>query len=77
MRDHPLERRPWVFKISRYKPWTWPDIKFLSNSIEMQTYLSQEGNRHAMWDTIGKTNLATRKFTKMEVVPYEAVEWIS
>ena len=31
-RDHPLERRPWVFKIPRYKPWSWPEIKFLSNS---------------------------------------------
>ena len=73
----PLEGRPWVFKIPRDKPWLWPEIKFLSNSIEMQTHFSQEGNWHTMWDTTGDTNLTTRKFTRLEVVPYEAVEWIS
>ena len=34
----PLEGRPWVFKIPRDKPWAWPKIKFLSNTIEMQTH---------------------------------------
>ena len=33
--DRPLEGRPWIFKIPWYKPWTWPEIKFLSNPIEM------------------------------------------
>ena len=44
----PLDGRPWVFKIPRYKTWAWLEIKFLINSIEMQTYLIQEGNHHAM-----------------------------
>ena len=30
-----------------------------------------------MWDTTGKTNLTTRKFPRLEVVPYAAVEWLS
>ena len=42
--DSPLEGRPWVFKIPRDKPWSWPEIKFLRNSLEMQTQFSQEGN---------------------------------
>ena len=57
MGDRPLEGRPWIFKIPRDKPWAWPEVKFLSNPIEMQTYLSQEEKRHAMWDTTGMTNL--------------------
>ena len=69
----PLEGRPWVFKIPLDNPWEWPEIKFLSNSIEMQTHFSQEGNRHAMWDTTGKTNLTTRKILRLVAVPYEAV----
>ena len=69
----PLEGRPWVFKIPWDKPWAWTEIKFLSNSIEMQTHLSQEANCHAMWDTTGKTNLTTRKIPRLVVVPYEAV----
>ena len=35
MGDLPLEGRPWIFKIPRDKPWAWPEIKFLSNPIEM------------------------------------------
>ena len=68
-----LEGRPWVFKIPRDKAWAWPKIKFLRNSIEIQTHFSQEVNRHAMWDII-KTNLTTRKFPRMAVLPYAAVE---
>ena len=49
MGDHPLERRPWIFKISQDKPWAWPEVIFLSNPIEMQTHFSQEENRHAMY----------------------------
>ena len=30
-----------------------------------------------MWDTTGKTNLTTRKFPRMAVAPYAAVEWLS
>ena len=37
-----LKVRPWIFKIPRDKPWAWPEIKFLSNPIEMQTHFSQE-----------------------------------
>ena len=74
---HPLEGRPRVFKIPRDKPWAWPEVKFLSNSIEMQTHFSQEKNRHSMWDTTGETNLMTKKFPRLAVFPYVAVEWIS
>ena len=38
MGNRPIEGRPWVFKIPRDKPWAWPKIKFLSNTIEMQTH---------------------------------------
>ena len=40
MGDHPLEGRPWVFKIPRDKPCSWTEVKFLSNSIEIQTHFS-------------------------------------
>ena len=49
MGDHPLEGRLWVFKIPQDKPWAWPEIKFLSNYIEMQTYFIQEGNTNTIW----------------------------
>ena len=55
--DRPLEGRPWTFKIPRDKPWSWPEVKFLSNPIEMKTNFIQEENRHAMWDTTGMTKL--------------------
>ena len=42
MGDRPLEVRPWIFKTPQDKPWVWPEIKFLSNPIEMQTHFSQE-----------------------------------
>ena len=77
MGDRPLEGRPWIFKIPRDKPWAWPEIKFLSNPIEMQTHLIQEENHHAMWDTTIMTNLTTSRLTRLEVVPYAVVEWIS
>ena len=77
MGDRPLEGRPWVFKIPREKPWVWPEIKFLINSIEMQTYFIQEENCHAMWDTTGRTNLTAIKLSRLAVVPYSVVEWIS
>ena len=64
MRYRPLEGRPWVFKIPRDRIWAWMEIKLLSNSIEIQTYFSQEGNCHAMWDTTGKTNITTEKLSK-------------
>ena len=48
MGDHPLEERPWIFKIPQGKPWAWPEIKFLRNPIEIQTHFSQEENRHAI-----------------------------
>ena len=46
--DRPLEGRPWIFNIPRDKPREWPEVKFLSNPIEMQTYSIQEENCHAM-----------------------------
>ena len=55
MGDCPLQERPWIFKIPRDKPWAWPEVKFLSNPIEIQTHFSQEENLHAMWDTTGMT----------------------
>ena len=42
MGDRPLERRPQILKIPREKPWEWPEVKFLSNPIEMQTHFIQE-----------------------------------
>ena len=29
MGDHPLEGRPWIFKIPREKPWECREIKFV------------------------------------------------
>ena len=42
MGGHTLEGRPCIFKIPCENPWAWPEIKLLSNPIEMQTYFSQE-----------------------------------
>ena len=30
-----------------------------------------------MWYSMGKTNLTTRKFPSLAVVPYKGVEWLS
>ena len=30
-----------------------------------------------MWDTTGETNLTTKKLSRLEVVIYAAVEWLS
>ena len=49
MGDHPLEGRPWIFKIQRDKSWAWPEVKLLSNPIEMQTYFILEENCHSMF----------------------------
>ena len=73
----PLGGRPWVFKIPRDKPWEWPEIKLLSNSIEIQAHFSQDVNRRAMWDTTGKTYLTTIKLPRLEVIPYAVMEWLS
>ena len=35
MGGRPLEGKTWIFKIPRDKPWARPEIKFLSNPIEM------------------------------------------
>ena len=72
-----MEGRPWIFKITREKSWAWPEIKLLSNPIEMQTHFSQEENFHAMWDTTGRKKLATARFPRLAVVPYAVVEWLS
>ena len=77
MGDRPLEGRPWIFKIPRDKLWAWPEIKFLSNPIEMRTHFSQEENRHAMWDTTSMTNLTTLRLPRLARVPYAVVEWLS
>ena len=31
----PLKGSPWILKIPQDKPWAWPEIKNLGNSIEM------------------------------------------
>ena len=74
--DRTFQGRTWIFKIPRDKPWAWPEIKFLSNPIEMQSHVSQEENCHAMWDTTGRKNLTTIKLPRLAVVPYAVVEWI-
>ena len=33
MGDRPLEGRPWIFKITRDRPWAWTEVKLLSNTI--------------------------------------------
>ena len=68
MEDSTLEGRPCVFKIPQDKPWAWPEIKFLSNPIEMWTHFSQEGNLHATWNTTGRKNLTTIFFSCLAVV---------
>ena len=68
--DCPLEGRPWIFKITCNKPWAWPEVKLLSNPIEMQTYFGQEENRDAMWDSTGMTNFTTLRLPRIVVLPY-------
>ena len=70
MGDLPLGGRPWVLKIPRDNTWAWPEIKILSNHIEMQTHFSQEVNCYALWDPTGRTNLTTKKLPRLEVMPY-------
>ena len=77
MGDHPLEGRPWIFKITWDKTWAWREIKFLSNPIEMQNRSSQEENRHSMWNTTSRKNLTTAKLPKLAMVPYEVLERLS
>ena len=77
MGDLPLEVRPWIFKIPQDKPWTWPETKLLSNPIEMQKCFRRVGNCHATWDTMGSTNLVTKKLPRLAVVPYAVVEGLS
>ena len=77
MGDCPLEVRLWLFKMPHDKPWVWPEVNFCNNSIEMQTHLIQESNCYSMWDTTGETNLTTKKLSRLEVVIYAAVEWLS
>ena len=77
MGGRPMEGRPWIFNIPRDKPWSWPEVKLLSNLIEMETHFSQEENRHAMWDTNGMTNLTTLRLPRLALVPYALVEWLS
>ena len=68
MGDRPLEVRPWIFNITWDKSWAWPGVKLSINPIEMQTHFSQEENRHAMWDTTGKTNLKIIRLPRLAVV---------
>ena len=77
MGDRPLGGRPYIFKIPRDKPWSRPEVKLLSNTIEIQTHFSQEENRHAMWDTTGMKNLTTIMLPRLVVLPYALVEWLS
>ena len=77
MRGRLLERRLWIFKIPRDKPWAWPEVKSLINKIEMQTHFSQEENHHDIWDTTVMTNLTTPRFPRLAVVLYALVGWLS
>ena len=70
----PLEGSPWILNIPWDKPWAWREVKFLSNTIEMQTHFGQEENSHAMWDTTVMTNLTTLKLPRIAVVTYAVVE---
>ena len=72
-----MDGGPWIFKIPQDKPWAWPEIKFLSNQIEMQTHFSQEEKCLAMSDTTGKTNLKTVKLPRLAAVPHAVVWWLS
>ena len=73
----PLEGRLWIFNLPRDKPWARPGVKFLRNPIEIQTHFSQEENCHAMWDTTGMKNLTALRLTRLAVVPYSLLEWLS
>ena len=75
--DCPLKLRTWILKIPRDKPLAWPDLKYLSNQIELQIRFSQEENCHVMWDTTGMKNLTTIRFPRLAVVPYAVVEWLN
>ena len=77
MGDRTLEGRPWMFKIPRENPWVWPEIKLLSNPIEMRTHFSQEENCYDMWDTTRRINLTAVNFPRLVVVPYAVVECLS
>ena len=77
MVNRTLKGRPWIFKIPWDRPWASPEVKFLSNPVEMQTYFIQEENRHVMWDTTGMTNLTTLSFPRLAVVPYAVVGCLS
>ena len=72
-----LESMQWVLKIPRDNPWKYPEVNLWNNSIEIQTHFIQESNYHSMWDTTGETNLTTKKLSRLEVVIYAAVEWLS
>ena len=72
-----MERRPFIFNIQQDKPWAWPEIKFLSNPIEMKTHFSQEETRHFMWDTTGMTKFTKLRLPRLAVVPYAVDEWLS
>ena len=76
MGDRTLEGRPWMFKIPQDKPWEWPEIKFLSNPIGIQTHFIQEEKCHAMWDNTGITNLKTLRLPRLAGGTYAVVEWI-
>ena len=43
MNDRPLAGRQWVFKITRDKPWAWPEVEYVDNAIKMQGHLGQKG----------------------------------
>ena len=70
MGGSPFEGRPWIFKIPGDKPFSWSEVKFFNNPIEMQTQFSQEENRHSIWDTIGMTNFTTLRLPRIVVLPY-------
>jgi len=43
----------------------------------METYFSQDGNRHSLWDTSGEVDRVEHNLPRLVVVPYAAVLWLS
>ena len=76
MGDRPLSGRLWVFNIPRDKPWVWPEVEYVNNSIEIQGHFGQEGNNNILWDTEGGTNKTKTKLPRFAMVTYAMFDWL-
>ena len=74
--DRPLAGSPWVFKITRDKPWAWPELEYVENAIELQGHFEQEVNKNTLWDTSGEPMKMRSKFPILVMVPYVMVDWL-